>query len=63
MKKRTIIQAGLLILSAAFFAPTLWRMFRFVAMGHPVDGDRVVAGIMFGCILLVSTGFAGIIKD
>jgi len=26
-------------------------------------GDRVVAGFMFGCILLVSTGFASIIED
>ena len=32
-------------------------------MGYPVDGARVFAGIMFGCILLVSTGFASIIKD
>ena len=63
MKKRTIVQAGLVILSAAFFIPTLWRMLRFVVMGYPVDGARVLAGIMFGCILLVSTGFASIIKD
>lgn len=63
MKKRTIVQAWLVILSAAFFIPTLWRMLRFVVMGYPFDGDRVLAGIMFGCILLVSTEFTSIIKD